>query len=212
MKNPWTMIWTLAFILRDMEGIWRGLNCIDYIVTKYSLNMSSDTFLLNEYMKRLLDDWKNKHHWTAQVTTQRCTVPRITHCPYLLRREECLPTEKVISCQLLCLLSSEWRTDLGVWSRKTKMYRANNRKHATQYPFGNAVVLLPWQVMTSPMNEVVLSLKQIRCPLLGLFWDTLHVSAQKSTCPMFWDLAFHISVPSFSWALKTISFSNRMGG
>lgn len=56
MKNPRTMIRTLAFILRDMEGIWRGLNCIDYIVTKYSLNMSSDKFLLNEYMKHLLDD------------------------------------------------------------------------------------------------------------------------------------------------------------
>lgn len=56
MKTSWTMIWTWAFILRDMEALGRDLKSIDYIVTKCSLNMSSDKYLLNEYMKHSLDD------------------------------------------------------------------------------------------------------------------------------------------------------------
>jgi hypothetical protein len=61
----WLLVWG------TQEAISKVLNSIDDIVTKHLLNMSSDKYLLNAYMKCLLCDWKNKYHWITCISTQR---------------------------------------------------------------------------------------------------------------------------------------------
>lgn len=74
--GPSYAVW-LSFWMTQ-EATWRVLSGIDHIVTKHPLNIPSYKYMLNEYMKYLLEDWKNKYHRITQVTTQ--SVPRITYC------------------------------------------------------------------------------------------------------------------------------------
>ena len=50
------MMWTLAFIPRDMGRHSQGLSSKDHITPKHSLNMSAGKYLLNECMEYLPGD------------------------------------------------------------------------------------------------------------------------------------------------------------